>query len=71
MDISVWKLLPARKQVKVAACTIDLIQNFGNDFETSSIQMEPTKDAKGHDCKTFKYTAKISAMKKKDMVTFE
>ena len=55
----------------MATGTIDLIQNFGDDFEKSSIQMEPTKDAKGSECKTFTYTAKISAMKKKDMVTFE
>ena len=66
LQISVMKLLPNRKTVIIATGEIDLIQNFGDDFETSSIQMEPTKDGKGYACKTLKYTAKISATKKKD-----
>ena len=71
ISISVIMLLPNSKSTIIATANIDLIQNFGDDFSTSEIAMEPTKDSRGCICKTFKYTATIAATKKNDLINFE
>ena len=51
----------------IATGTIDVIQNFGDEFSSGAINLEPTKDAKGCICKVFSYTAQIKPTKKKDL----
>ena len=55
LSIVVVKCLPGGKEETIANGTVNLRDNFGTEFNQSTIEMTPTKDAKGSICKSFTY----------------
>ena len=71
VNITVVKCLPGGKEETIANGTVDLRNNFGNEFNSDFIEMTATKEAKGSICKSFTYTADITYNEPKHKALYE